>query len=163
DPGEFVRVGGLELVEHLLELNADVLGKLSELRPVGVGRDDETVVIGFDFVGEVVAEIGDSLRAFPVPRVGDPLEEQQRKDVRLEIRRIHRTPKRIRRVPKAGLEFLLCQGWQLLTSQNRRSGSGSADLQPGHRKRSKAKRLWQSGTTGFIGTPNTTPEGLCRP
>ena len=55
----------------------------------------EPVVVGLDLVVEVVAELVDRLLVLVVPGVADPLPEQHREDVGLEVGRVDRPAERV--------------------------------------------------------------------
>ena len=62
--------------------------------------DCEAVVVRLDFGGQVLAEVRDRGRMVKVPGVGDPLEEQKREDVALEVGGVDRSPEAVGRSPQ---------------------------------------------------------------
>ena len=68
----------------------------------------------------VTAEVGERRGVLHVPRVADPLEEQHREHVRLEVGRVNRPAEAVRGRPEARFEFLLRQ-----LGHVRSSGSGN--------------------------------------
>ncbi len=106
DPVERVGVGALDLPHGVRESGSDVRRRLAHVLPVAALRDDEAV----DF-GEVdrvdVAEELCGLRRLLVPDVADPLEEQQRQDVRLPVRPVHSaTAQDLGAVPEVRFELV---------------------------------------------------------
>ena len=77
-------------------------------------RQLEAVVVGLDIRRHIRAVVGNGLGVLVVPGVRDPLEEQQREDVRLEVRGIDRTPEAVGGRPQAGLQRLLGETQGLL-------------------------------------------------
>jgi hypothetical protein len=47
--------------------------------------DGEGVIVGLDLVREIVHEVANRPLVLVVPRIANPLEEQHREDVRLEV------------------------------------------------------------------------------
>ena len=93
----------------LLERDADVavaVRRSAQWQPSGTA---EAVVVGLDLGGEVVAEVGDGLRVLVVPGVADPLEEQQREDVGLEVGGVDRSAQGVRGIPQSPLQLALTQ------------------------------------------------------
>jgi hypothetical protein len=65
------------------------------------------VVVRLLLVLDLEAVDVECLGMFHVPGVGDPLKEEEGKDVRLEVSWIDRTPETVRGIPEAAFEFLL--------------------------------------------------------
>ena len=74
-------------------------GHLLQVRPVTARRDGETMVVRLDLRCQVVAEVRDRGRMVKVPGVGNPLEEQEREHVALEVGRVHGSPQAVGRTP----------------------------------------------------------------
>ena len=71
------------------------------------GRDGERLIVSLDLVGELVAPLLDGLGVPVVPGVADPLEEQHREHVRLEVPRIDRATERVRGRPQRRFQTCL--------------------------------------------------------
>jgi len=107
DAGERFGVGLLDAVEDLLQGHAHVLGHPAQVGPVAAVGNGEAVVVGLDLGVEAVTPLGRGGDVLGIPRVADALVEQQREDVRLEVRRVDRPPQRARGGPQPALELLL--------------------------------------------------------
>ncbi len=101
DQGERLGVGLLDALEHGLERHPDVVGDPTQVAPVTALGDLEAVVLGQRGEGLVAAVVGQGSRVLAVPGVADPLEEEQREDVGLEVSRIDRTAQGVRGRPEA--------------------------------------------------------------
>ena len=101
-----VRVGLLDPLERLVELHANVDGRVVHVFPVATVRDEERVVVRLDLVGEFVTPLSKGLRVPVVPGVADPLEED-REVVGLEIARVDRAAECVSCAPQCCLELLL--------------------------------------------------------
>ena len=102
DVGEDVDVRGLDLGERLPDATTEAdLGGLGDLGPQGSFGDDEAVVVGFDLVGQVVAELLLRLVLFVDPGVADPLPEQQWEDVGLEVCGVDGAAQGVGRAPES--------------------------------------------------------------
>jgi hypothetical protein len=145
DAGERVEVRLLDAVEDPLEAGADVLLQLLHVLPRAALGDEEPVVIGKRREFLVAVELLQGPLALPVIGVGDPLEEEQREDVRLEVGGVHRAAKCVRGVEKLAVEFGLgvhrlravlrsrwgCRGsWHLLRIRAPGSPSSRSALGP---------------------------------
>jgi hypothetical protein len=100
------RVGLLDAGESLRDVRTQVGRGVGDLRPSGRRRQIELMEVCLDFVVQLVAVLLDCLLVLVVPGVADPLPEQHRKHVRLEVRRIDRAAQRVRRVSETLLEVL---------------------------------------------------------
>ena len=115
DPVERVGVGALDLAHGVGKSGADVGRRLADVVPVAALGDDEAVDLGeVDRVG-VAEELG-RLGRLLVPDVADPLEEQQRQDVRLPVRAVDGAAAQdLGAVPEVRLEFVRGQRHRGLT------------------------------------------------
>jgi len=109
DARERLGVRLLDAVEGVLERDPDVLGDSAQVAPAAAVGQLEAVVVGLDLGCQIGAEVGDGAGVLVVPRVGDPLVEQQREDVRLEVGRVDRAAQAVGGGPEAAFEFLLCE------------------------------------------------------
>jgi len=83
---------------------ADVGRHGTNVVPVAVIRDLETMRLGEQCQFGIAGFI-DDLGVFLVPDIADPLEEQQREDVGLEVSRIHRAAQNVGGLPEVGFEL----------------------------------------------------------
>ncbi len=72
--------------------------------------EHEAVVVTLNVLIKAIAELSDCLGVLLVPCIREPLEEEQREHVGLEVGRVDRTPQRVRCVPESRFEFLLRNG-----------------------------------------------------
>ena len=107
DHFSWVWVGLFDTAQGPADRGAKVDRVGGDVTPVGARGDGEAVVVGFDLVVEGVAVVG--LGVFVVPGVRNPLQEQHREHVGLEVRRFHRSTQRVRRTLKPPDRFLLSQ------------------------------------------------------
>src|SRR5207249_219979 len=86
-----VGVGALDLTHGVRESGSHVGGCLANISPVAaIGNNKAVNLREVDWVN--VAEEFGGFGSLLVPHVADPLEEQQRQDVRLPVRTIHGAP-----------------------------------------------------------------------
>ena len=90
DARQRVGVRLLDPVEGVLKADADVLVQLAKLAPVAALREPEAVVVGLNLVGQLGAVIAGRAAVLVVPGIGDTLVEEEREEIRLEVRGIDR-------------------------------------------------------------------------
>jgi hypothetical protein len=101
------------------ESGSHVGGCLANISPVAAIGNNKAVNLR-EVDGVNVAEEFGCFGSLLVPHVADPLEEQQRQDVRLPVRTIHGTPAQdLGAVPKVRLEFVQGHGHSTLILKNR--------------------------------------------
>jgi hypothetical protein len=100
DPCQRLGVRLLDPVEHALQRDADVLVHAAQVAPVAALGDLEAMVLGQRRQRLVAAEVRERAAVLLVPPVGEPLVEEQREDVRLEVRRVDRPAQAVGRRPQ---------------------------------------------------------------
>ena len=99
-----VRVGLLDFAHGALQGIADVGCHGTNVIPVAVIRDLKAMRLGEE--GQFgIAGLIDDLGVFLVPDIADPLEEQEREDVGLEVSRIHRAAQDVGGLPEVAFEL----------------------------------------------------------
>ena len=106
DAGEALGIGRLDGAEGVEQRPAHVAGGSAHIGPVRAVRDGKPVVGGRAGIG-LVAGLGQRDLVFLVPHIGEPFEEEQRKDVLLVVAGIDQPPEQLGRAPEVGFEFLL--------------------------------------------------------
>ena len=109
DAGEAFRVAGLDGPEGIEQGAAHVLRGIAHVGPVPAVGNLEPVAGGGPGI-VFVTGLFEGVLVFLVPDVGQPLEEQQRKDVLLVIAGINEPAQKRRPAPEVGFEFLLGEG-----------------------------------------------------
>ena len=79
---------------------------IAQVAPVAAVGNREAMVLGLRGERLVAAVVGQRPGVLLVPPVREPLVEEQREDVRLEVRRVDRPPQPVRRCPEPRLELL---------------------------------------------------------
>jgi hypothetical protein len=97
-----VRVGLLDVAHGLLERMSDVGALGPDILPVAAFRNLEPVVLGELGKFHVAVGLFQGHVILLIIDVGEPLEEQQREDVGLEIGRVDRTTQDVGRLPEVG-------------------------------------------------------------
>jgi hypothetical protein len=100
DAVQGVRVGLLNAAHGLLERMADIGAPRPNIVPVAALRNLESVIFGELGKFHVAVGLLHGHNIFLVIGIGEPLEEQQRKDVGLEIGRVDRATEDIGRLPE---------------------------------------------------------------
>lgn len=96
-------VSRLDLPEGVLNRRPDVRGLGTYVAPVAALRDLEAVVFGEEGIIPVAVRLFERGHDLFIEDVADPLKEEQREDVGLEVRRIDRAPQDICRLPEVRL------------------------------------------------------------
>ena len=122
--GEPFGVGPIDIAEDAIEgagvrlLNgqqggsefvADVLDGVVDVAPVASVGNLKDVEVGLDLVVEIGTEFGCRPGVIEVPGVADPLEEQRREHVTLEVGRVDRATQGVRGVPEGGFQLTLAE------------------------------------------------------
>lgn len=110
-----VRVGFLDTAHGLLQAVTDVGALLSHVVPVTAIGYLKAVLLGEQGEHHILARLAQSCFEFLIIDVGEALEEEQREDVGLEIRRIHGTTQDIGGLPE--VRFKLTKLDQLVPRQ----------------------------------------------
>ena len=105
DAVERVGVGPLDFPQGGRQGKTDVLSALEDIVPVGTFRHLKAVLLSKGRVADITFGVLQSLVVLLLPHVADAFEEEQRKDVRLEVRRVDGAAQDVCGVPQAGLQF----------------------------------------------------------
>lgn len=126
-------VGPLDGLQGALQGRADVPRRRAHVAPVGPLGDLEAVRLG-ELREAWVAVLLDGRAALVVPDVADALEEEQREDVGLEIRRVDGAAEDVRGLPEVVLESVRGDRGGVFNGQRGRGRlRGPSGLRAGHR------------------------------
>ena len=96
----------LDAAQGLLQRLPDVGRHRSHIAPMATFWNLEAVVLGKAGVFFVAAGLLQGRLVLLVVNVREALEEQEREDVGLEVRRIHRTAQDVRGLPEVGFKLI---------------------------------------------------------